>query len=165
MVVLLEKHRRQLCRQENEIFNILAAKIKKSKKMIIPFGSGGDKEIYILDDITIHFDLRNNALKVKKNNSNSDSNILDIHCAYISGFTDENRLRRARYDMFMGLLKIARQTYEKTLEKEQQFSMATEILRKLFPNTLGRSYVSPGSSVTESRLAEAAKAIKQLRSL
>ena len=162
-MLFLEKQYRQQYRQENEIFNMLAAKIKKSKNLVRNTPSyHGDQENYTLDDIKIHFDLGANVLKVKENVSNSDSSLYYLHCGYVSGSTDKDRFLRARYDMFMGLLNMARQTYEKKLEKAQQFNKATEILRKLFHDNSQRGYIS---SLTKSNLERNARFIKQLKSL
>jgi hypothetical protein len=154
MLLVFEK----LYRQERKIFNMLATKIKKSKKVVRTLKGVHDVvEDYALDDILIHFDREANVLKVTENTSkpNPDHNYY-LSCRYASGSENEDELQRARHDMFMWLLNIARQTYEKKLDKPKLFAKASKVLSMLFPD----DYVNSVKKQNVERNAQAADWLK-----
>lgn len=136
MLLFLEKQ----YRQENRIFNMLAEKIKKSKKIVrTAEGIHRTREEYTLDNIKIYFDIPSCTLRVEENVSNP-SHRYYLACQYQSGDTVQDKLQRARNEMFIGLLNIARQTYEKKLEQGKKFENAIKLLRRKIAPTYNEKH-------------------------
>ena len=109
-------------RAEEKVINELRKKIKKTENfdrldgIFDRLDSKDNCEKYVLDNITISFNVLDGDLTVTDKNNNE---IVTINC----GFKDEP-LQQARYNWFSDLLDFARKRFE---EKEMKMAKIKEI--------------------------------------
>jgi Ser/Thr protein kinase RdoA (MazF antagonist) len=152
MILLFNKQ----YRQENALISDLAKKIKKSETLKREIRN--NDEIYKLDTIKITFSILDRTIVVSENKPHGQ-NIVSMDCKFVNGYSEADELQRARFSMFSRLIEMARQTYNKKLEKTKEFEKGKERVRN---KKKSLEQIAAEKAVAEAAITNARQKLKSL---